>query len=36
MPDPDPVWDAIADQLGSDEMQDAINRRGDQTRENRS
>lgn len=36
MSDPDPFWDKVADQLGSDEMQDAINRHGDQTKDNRS
>jgi hypothetical protein len=25
-------WDAFADRLGTDEMQDAINQRGDQVR----
>ena len=31
----DPFWDDFADRLGSDEMQDAINRRGDQTADQR-
>ena len=35
MSDPDPFWDKVADQLGSDEMQDAIDIRGDQTKDSR-